>query len=503
MTLSLRTHSALPPPLSAPPAVKRPDNSFDLKAVSYIGRLARNLTEPSTFIGMVAAGALFRLVNVAALTGLTSSGIASFWTKSFGAQVVAGLTAFGVEGAAFPVATHLAAKVSGRKTDWNSASLASSYIFLGSVRAAGLAGGALSGWMGARTVLPKILVQQGALLGGIHLAHEVERARGVLGSVGPLSLADSLATLVHFNVAGPLQSKILGQKFVAWERSMDARAKQLVQGIFPSNPATMGLAHGLALANGGTPPPRLSPSFRIAEELGPTKTLMSKRSEDNLGSKYDQSGIQTLRPLTKVILSKGEPVSHFIRRWIEEQPHPIAVAKHENRFVSLPEIIMINRHFETVFKWSESALRGRSVGELFVGASLTFSRIISNLTGVMLNRPVEFDPSPLAPKRGDGDTLPCIGAGLYLKFDRADKTTYAFGIFTDIAAQTTQGRPVTSSPVLATMRPPPMVEPPSPRPPLSQPPGSDQRRMGPGVEHFRKVSQALQAIRVETKKKGE
>lgn len=444
-------------PSFPPSTADNPNRPFDLRVTSYLSRVLQKATEPSALFGMIAAGALFRVANVAALTGLTSLRVASFWTKGFGAQTAAGLTAFGVEGAAFPVASHLAAKSMGRDPEWNDTNLISSYIFLGGLRAGGLAARTIAGLVGSKTALSSILFHEVGMFGGLHFGHfgyEWARAAGLpLPSIGSLSLAESLAMLVDFNVAGLAASKILGSRLAAWERAMIDRAKQK-RDATPENLDRSFLDPELAIVGGGKLLFRRTLS-RPQDERGPTRSLMSSTSESGGGSGYDQTGIEILRPLKNLEIPRDIPLSTFIRDWIKAQTYPIAVAMKARRFQIIPRIIMVNKHFETVFDWPETLIRGASVRDLFRGANITLSRILSTASKSMMGRPVEFEPTPIQLEVRFGDKVPCIGAGVYLTIENI---TYAFGIFTEIPNKTALGRPIIFPPPKHLPLPPEFIE---------------------------------------------
>jgi hypothetical protein len=492
------TFDPIPSPPS--PAIKDSPAPLDLRAVSFLNRLAGNLTESSSLAGYVAAGVLGRVTQLAGLTRLTASPVANLWTRSWGAQAVAALAGLGVEGAAYPLATRLALEASGRPQDWSGKALGeafiSSYFFMGGLRIGGLTAGALSSLAGAKTVFAKTLIQQGGMLSGLHLGHEMERASGLLSPRVPsLSLTNSLAMLTQVNLAGLIGSQFLGPSFVALE-SRTAQRIQLLRQPFP--PPDSGLnwpGQAFALAKGGRIPSRM-PLSQLEEELGTTQSKMAAKKletggED--GSGYDQSGIMALRPLNKRNFPITGPHRANLQTFIELLPHPVAVAVRET-FFGLPNIIMVNQKFVRTFAWESEWIRGKSVATLFEDVTdrgMIFSRILSNLTGVVLGRRVEFDPTPMDLKMGNGGILSCIGAGLYLPLG---DTTYAFGIFTQVKIKSLP--PKASGDIATSIRPPPPSGNPPPVHLASLPsvksvdvPDQD---LNLGRSHFREAMRALQ-----------
>src|SRR5262249_14318253 len=136
-----------------------------------------NLTDTNSLIGWAAAGALSRVANLAALTPLLASPVARLGSRGLAARALAGMFSYGVEGAAFPLATRLASEGLGVKSDWSDKSLGeaftSSYFFLGGLRLGGLGAGTLGSLLGVRKIFAETLLSQIGMLGGVHLGHEL------------------------------------------------------------------------------------------------------------------------------------------------------------------------------------------------------------------------------------------------------------------------------------------------------------------------------------------
>ncbi|HEX5035206.1 MAG TPA: hypothetical protein VFW62_12065, partial [bacterium] len=188
---------------------------------------------------MGAAGATYRLVRLAALSRLAVVPNAGLLTRGLGARTLASSLAFAAEGAVFPAVHHLAAPQADGAGFGDQ--VLSSYCVLGGLRLAAFAGAGLTrgralGW-GAG------FLRQGTMLGGILLGSGLEKSLG-LRAEAPWSstLAQSFATLLHFNAAGALFRGLSGARFQAWERGVDLQIQKLESGL----PLVHGLNPSLA-----------------------------------------------------------------------------------------------------------------------------------------------------------------------------------------------------------------------------------------------------------------
>ncbi|MCC6272995.1 MAG: hypothetical protein IT572_05970 [Deltaproteobacteria bacterium] len=219
--------------------------SFGPRSEFLLRRLTQGAADPAAVFAMGAAGALFRVTRLATLARFSSTPTASFLTRGFGARALAGAAGSAVEAPAFTLASRLAGRALGREQDLGLGALAretaSGYLVLGSLRLAGWISGAgysrFAAPVGAVRERPlRTLFQQGGMLSGIMLGHALEVEVGLRPSAGAASLADSLATLLQFNVAGRLSRHAFGPRFAAWEHGLDLRADSLG----PSPPASIG-----------------------------------------------------------------------------------------------------------------------------------------------------------------------------------------------------------------------------------------------------------------------
>ncbi len=215
------------------------------RAEFLLRRLAQEASDPAALFAMGAAGTVFRVARVAALSRLALSPSANLLTRGFGARAVAGIAAFSLEAPAFTVASRFGQAALGRDLDGSASAwgrdLASSYMVLGGLKLTGCLGSAAVRRLGPgapNSRLLPALIQQGGMLTGIMLGHRLEHLAGLRPQVdGATQLVDSLATLLQFNLAGNLSRAAFGPRFAAWEAGLDARteliSRQSSLGDFP------------------------------------------------------------------------------------------------------------------------------------------------------------------------------------------------------------------------------------------------------------------------------
>lgn len=212
--------------------------NFGARAEVLLGRFMQEAVDPASLVAMSAGSLAFRLGRLAVLgqLGGSASGIL---TRGVGARALAGLAGFGAEATAFPLAARFANRALGRAANGNLENFgrdwASSSLMLGALRAGGILPRFLAG--GGRAM--QALAVQVGMLGGILLGHGLELQAGLREPTSANHrLADALATLLHFNVAGRLNRSLMGEGFGRWEKSLDARSEQLERGPggFPRSP---------------------------------------------------------------------------------------------------------------------------------------------------------------------------------------------------------------------------------------------------------------------------
>jgi len=211
--------------------------AFGNRTEFLLSNLAKEATEPSALLAMGLAGAAFRLTRLAVLSRLAGAAESGILTRALGAGRLASLAAFAVEAPTFTLTGRLANEALGRPQAWDLRSvgkdLASSFLVLGAMKLAGSLGTSLSTTQDA---FLRGTVQQGALLSGILLGHQLEAWTGLRESRdGATTLVDSLALLLQFHVAGKLTQAAFGPRFAAWETSLDLRSESL-QALPPNFP---------------------------------------------------------------------------------------------------------------------------------------------------------------------------------------------------------------------------------------------------------------------------
>src|SRR5215470_4886601 len=89
------------------------------RAEFLLRRLSREACEPSSLLAMGAAGALFKVTRLAALSRLAATPTENFLTRGFGARALASTIAFAVEAPAFTMTGRLANEAMGHSQDWS------------------------------------------------------------------------------------------------------------------------------------------------------------------------------------------------------------------------------------------------------------------------------------------------------------------------------------------------------------------------------------------------
>lgn len=458
-------------------------------------RFVGEATNPAMLLGMTAAGLAFRVTRTALLARSLAEP-AGLLTRGLGASASASLFGFAAEGSTFALATRLGNEGLGRAQDWSfravSRDIGSSYLLLGGMRASGalFAGVGRAAGVAEQGVSSSLLRQSG-MFGGILLGHGLERGAD-LRSAQPfgVTLLDSLALLLQFNVAGRLNNSLLGAGFRAWENSLDQQAQNYQQRLeLPRFPRGTIDGFGLepALVGGG--------SLERGERGPENRSLEAIRNEpvymtgQNNGTSIDQSGINVLRFLKTINFTNEADPTPEIRRWINSQSTPIAVATVEG--AKIPVLRMVNPSFERTFKIAEGSVEGQPFSSLLPenasATSFVNTRVMSQLAGAtmdMLKRVFggkvyrEFEPTrmPFVDRF-------LVGSGVYRSIGGK---IYAFGAFTALEAPT-----LTRTVAIATSE--------SPRPPLARTTAASASIAAPALgdsqestrDHFRRAREAL------------
>ncbi len=209
-------------------------------------RVLRETFDPASLLAMGTAGAVFRMARLTVLSRLAASPAANFLTRGRGAGILAGTGAFAMEVPAFVAVRRGVSAAMGRNQDWTaevlSHEVASSFLVLGALKLAGLGSHGLIRSLdsirgvGARSAayywrmplrsVTRLVLPQAGMFGGIMLGHRLEEATGLRESQsGPSLLAESLVTLLQFNLAGRMTRQLFGEGFHRWERDLELRQR--------------------------------------------------------------------------------------------------------------------------------------------------------------------------------------------------------------------------------------------------------------------------------------
>ncbi|MFO1463347.1 MAG: ATP-binding protein [bacterium] len=240
--------------------------SFGERSEFFLRHFAREASDPGLLFGMAAAGSVFRLTRALALGRLAGTPLLG----STGVRLLANAAGFAAEAPTFVLANRGVRAALGLEhrgpQDSLGREIAASYLTLGAMK---LAGGVTARlhrrWLGAAEArnasgrISELLFPQAGMLAGILLGHRLEQWAGLRpAQSGSSLLAESLATLLHFNVSGRLFHHLSGPEFRAWELAMDRQAEVLLVRHRP-------LPAGLAMAMPGVLP-IISPILRPEED---------------------------------------------------------------------------------------------------------------------------------------------------------------------------------------------------------------------------------------------
>lgn len=279
--------------------------TFGERSETFLRHFARETSDPALLLGMGFAGAIFRVTRGVALAELSAARV----TSPVLARGLAGLAGFAVEAPAFVLASRAVHGALGAPDRAGEQALGreilSSYLFLGAMKASGAVASALHRRVvgsaerlsGAARLSSRVLPQVG-MLSGIMVGHRLEQWAGLRPAQDASSLlAESLATLLHFNVSGRVFQTMAGPRFRAWERAMDLRAETL-----PQRPIR--LPAGLSLSQIATEPllvealpPGIEPLIRPSEPLKSSSIRPSEFPRAESGEE-EVPGIAAGRPIS-------------------------------------------------------------------------------------------------------------------------------------------------------------------------------------------------------------
>lgn len=202
------------------------------RAEHLLRHFVETAADPAALMAMTTAGMVFSAARLGFLARLAGAEAAP-WTRGFLGRTVAASGAFLLEAPAFTLTARLGNTLLGRPQEWDARSLAreltSAYLTLGGLKL-GLAGGhALHRALGgvSQRGLGYQVFFQGGMLSGLRLGHGLENYFGLRGpALDSNPWIDSLATLLHFNVAGRLMNGTFGS-LRAWQNILEARSESL------------------------------------------------------------------------------------------------------------------------------------------------------------------------------------------------------------------------------------------------------------------------------------
>lgn len=192
----------------------------------YLGReLAVQATDPAAIFAMGAAGMAFRATRLAALTRMITGVGRNSWIRGLGARLMANAAGFGVETVTFTAAGRLGNVALDREQIWTLEDIGREYTggaltLLGLKAVGSLSGLAVQRWGRGKQLshgLVRGLLPQIGMFFGIYASHRLEAVLGLRPHLDDATeITDTLATLIHFHVAGRLTHAAFGPR---WQRS--------------------------------------------------------------------------------------------------------------------------------------------------------------------------------------------------------------------------------------------------------------------------------------------
>lgn len=283
--------------------------TFGQRSEIFFSHFAREAADPANLAGMVIAGAAFQSLRLVASSRLLASSSSNFFTRGLGARFIANGLAFTAEAPIFSASVRGINTLIGRRPDWSASALAhelaAGYLMLGGLRLSGAIGNSAIRRLDPAAALggsfQQRLVQQASMLTGITAAHWAEQRLGFRpDNGGDALLADSLATLLHFNISGRLLHGLGAGRL---NQEMDLRQRNL-ENLRPSAPflAALGLDLGPRLVLAGHAP--LDPVFR------PEPLQMSTQVPEGGRSRTKLSSAGAENKSNEVIASRRDPEIH-------------------------------------------------------------------------------------------------------------------------------------------------------------------------------------------------
>jgi len=216
---------------------------FGGRAEVLLGRFANEATDPKVILPMVAGSVVYSLARTTTLGRLAGTATASWYSRGLGARFAAATVGFAAEVPTFALSSralrHLGSSSGLSQEPGLSQELASAGITLGLMKAFAFAGNrafeTLHGFDALKTdirwaeLMPysQFAISQGATFAGLLTAHRAEETLGLRAHIdGSTTVTDTLASMLSMGVGAHLGHRLLGERFLSWQRQLDLAAKQ-------------------------------------------------------------------------------------------------------------------------------------------------------------------------------------------------------------------------------------------------------------------------------------
>lgn len=304
------------------------------RAEFLLRNLAQQASDPAAIFAMGAAGTVFRMTRLAALSRFALSPQGSLLSRSILAPLAASGVGFLAEAPAFTLASRLGNAVLGREQDWSFGVLGREFAggaitLLGLKVFGGLSGMALRRYArqpGFSTELLRNLLPQAAMFSGILLSHRLETRLGLRERMdGATEFTDAFATLLQFHAGGRLAHQAFGEGHRRSDQLVDLQSEALVS--LPrqefSLPEMPSYVFSMA-ANSGRPPRGSGAQLDLPYESGlaaPRRRVSAAPLAPELQEIYSAraANIQGIRESLDFLSRQGRALSPSERiAWIRE-----------------------------------------------------------------------------------------------------------------------------------------------------------------------------------------
>ncbi|HKX13191.1 MAG TPA: PAS domain-containing protein, partial [bacterium] len=313
--------------------------SVGQKVERHVQNFFHEAMHPAMLAGFAFGAGAFQSARLLALSWL-SAGSAGFLTRGFGARFVGGAAGWAAEVPALTIGSRGVRALMGERVEWSGQALGhelgSTAITLGLMRAAGYgarrgfetvhglpASGQSLRWSGALPFSGPAL-QQGAMLGSLMLAHDIEARLGLRTATDLAgNFSESLLALFQFQVGGRIFHEIQPRVLARAIQTAEHQSQNLSGPRFSlprSGASALVSPVSLRTALAG-------PAFR--PELSDVLTM----AELPRRSPADQGVPMALRPQSRIA-----PKLFKFRNVVEELPDPVFVTDATGRVVYLNRV---------------------------------------------------------------------------------------------------------------------------------------------------------------------